>query len=137
MAVRWLLIGLLLATPARSGAVDGGVPLRKPARTLRDVKLLYFWASWCASCRAFEAAQVLDRVKASIPALVVEKIDVDMNEALLERYGVTHTPSLVLVDADGFPLGKPAVELSDAEGTRARLERLVHKMAKPGDAGVE
>lgn len=127
-----VLLVLSLAAPAFAGVPDAGVAShgKRPARTLREVKLLYFWASWCSSCRTFEAGEVLSRLSARVPGLVVQKVDVDTNEALLERYGVTVTPTLVLVDAEGFPLGKPELQLADADATLARVEKLVRKMAQ-------
>jgi thiol-disulfide isomerase/thioredoxin len=126
-----LLLGLvLLGSPVLAEEPDGGAASRRPVRTLREVKLLYFWASWCASCRAFETSDVLGQLKSRLPGLVVEKVDVDAKPDQVEHYGVTHTPTLVLVDAAGFPLGKPELKLADPEGTLARLEKLVRKMAQ-------
>jgi thiol-disulfide isomerase/thioredoxin len=118
----------LLAASAVAAASDGGIEARRAARTLSQVKLLYFHASWCQSCKKFEAGRVLERLD---PGLRVEPVDVDVSEALLTRYGVTQTSTLVLVDADGFPLGKPTIELDDADATLARLEKLVRKMTGP------
>ncbi len=122
--MRGLALVLLLVTSSRADVPDAGVA-RRPARTLSDVKLLYFHATWCSSCKSFEAAKVLERLD---PALVVEPVDVDVNEALLTRYGVTHTPTLVLVDREGFPLGKPTIDLKDGDATLARVQKLVRKM---------
>jgi thiol-disulfide isomerase/thioredoxin len=131
--VRALALLLLVVVPAsRAEVPDGGVA-KRPIRTLSDVKLLYFHASWCSSCKAFEATKVLERLD---PALVVEPVDVDVSEAQVTRYGVTHTPTLVLVDREGFPLGKPSIdlkdgELKDGEATLARVQKLVKKMTGP------
>lgn len=130
--------GLVLALVLASAPVDGGRPpaagsrtATKPARTVEQVRVLYFHASWCRSCRAFEAQRVLERLQQRVPGLVVERVDVDRAEALVERYGVEFTPALRLVDEGGFPLARLDVELADAEATLARAVRLVQKMT-PG-----
>ena len=129
--VSWLLLAVLAASPSVPGVPDAGTSIRKPVRTLAQVKLLYFHASWCTSCSRFDASEVLSRLKAGLPGLTIEQVDVDTHEPLLTRYGVTVTPTLVLVDADGFPLGKPSIALDDPDGTLARLEKHVRKMASP------
>jgi thiol-disulfide isomerase/thioredoxin len=125
--MRALALGVVFATAVLAAAPDAGVPTR-PSRTVRDVKLLYFHASWCSSCKVFEAAKVLDRLD---PALTVEGVDVDTNGSLLTTYGVTHTPTLVLVDREGFPLGRPVIDLEDGDATLARVQKLVRKMTTP------
>lgn len=105
---------------AMSGA-DGGFH-----RAPQDVKLLYFHAAWCRSCARLDASDVLKDLPVK-----VEPVDVDANEALVEKYGVQHTPDLVLVTvAEGFPLGRPTITLDDPATTRARLDKLIKKMTK-------
>lgn len=121
-----LLTVTLLALP--SAATDGGVP--RSARTIEDVRLLYFHATWCGSCRRLEEAKVPDAITARLKALKLERVDVDTNEALRTKYGVEVTPTFVLVDADGFPLGRPRIELDDPAGTVERAVKLVEKMTR-------
>lgn len=121
-----LLITSLLALP--SAATDGGVP--RGARTIEGVRLLYFHATWCGSCRRLDEAKVPDAITTRLPALKLERVDVDTNEALMTKYGVEVTPTLVLVDADGFPLGRPRIDLDDPAGTVARAVKLVEKMTR-------
>lgn len=126
-----LVLWLSSAVFAADAGLDGGAPAARRGRTLAEVKLLYFHADWCQSCKRLEAGRVLERLKAREPALKVEIVDVDTQEAMLDRYGVTQTPTLVLVDADGFPLGRPAIDLDQPDVTLDRLEKLVKKMVKP------
>lgn len=100
-------------------------------RTITDVKLLYFHASWCQSCKRLEAGHVLERLQESTPGLKVEQVDVDTQQSLLERYGVTVTPTLILLDREGFPLGIAVIDLDHPDVTLDRLQRLVKKMVKP------
>ena len=111
-----------------SSVVFAGPPRK---RTLADVKLLYFHASWCQSCKRLEAGRVLERLHEVEPALVIERVDADTQVPLVDRYGVTVTPTLVLVDADGFPLGRPVIELDRPAATLEGLQKLVKKMVKP------
>lgn len=123
MPVKLALLMLALAV-----APDGGV---RKGRTIDEVKLLYFHASWCQSCKRLDAGRVIERLQEREPRLAVEKVDVDTQEALLERYGVTVTPTLILVDATGFPLGRPVIDLDQPDATLERVHKLVKKMVKP------
>ena len=125
------LVLLSFATFAADPVTDGGAASKRPGRTIDQVKLLYFHASWCQSCKRLEAGHVLERLKESAPGLKVEQVDVDTQQSLLEHYGVTVTPTLVLVDGDGFPLGTPVIDLDHPDVTLDRLQRLVKKMVKP------
>lgn len=117
-----LLMVVLVAAP------DGGV---RRGRTIDEVKLLYFHASWCQSCKRLDAGRVIERLQEREPRLAVEKVDVDTQETLLDRYGVSVTPTLILVDATGFPLGRPVIDLDQPDATLERVHTLVKKMVKP------
>ncbi|MDP1921072.1 MAG: thioredoxin family protein [Myxococcales bacterium] len=124
----WAVGVLLMMGPAVASTPDAGVT--QTGRTVANVRLLYFHSAACASCRRFEVAGVPAAITARLPGLRVEKVDVFADEALVTRYGVEVTPTLVLVDADGFPLGKPRIELDAADATVARVAKLVEKMTK-------
>ena len=52
-----------------------------------------FWAPWCSPCRAL--TPILDRVAAKYEGRVkILKCDIDDNEALSLRYGVSMIPNL-------------------------------------------
>ncbi len=107
-----------LAWPAPSAA---------PQRDVTTLTLLYFHASWCGSCARLDKAGVVASIQQAHPALRVEKVDVDVDAARLDRYGVTVTPTLVLVDQDGFQIGRPRIDLDDPTATVARVVRLVDR----------
>jgi thiol-disulfide isomerase/thioredoxin len=116
---------LLLALPALAAPPSAG---SRPARTIEQVKLLYFHAGWCDSCRKLDGSGVIERLRAEEPRLTIDKVNVDTSEALLDKYGVEVTPTFVLVDADGFPLGRPAITLEAPEKTLENTLKLVRRM---------
>lgn len=124
VAMRALLLSFVMVTTAQAG--DGGVP----RRTLGDVKLLVFTATWCDSCRRFEAGGALGEVRRQLPGLELESVDVDARRDVVERYGVEVTPTLVLVDRSGFPLAKPRIDLAEPTATAERVVKLVRKMTR-------
>ncbi len=117
-----LVAGVLLS----AAAPDAGAPA-PAARPLTDVTLLSFQATWCGGCKRLEAGKVVERLQAEVPGLKVERVDVDQRRELVERYGVEYTPTLLLVDAEGFPLGKVRIELDDPGATVARGVKLVRR----------
>lgn len=124
VAMRALLLSFMLVTTAQAG--DGGVA----RRTLRDVKLLVFTATWCDSCRRFEAGGALTQVAEKLPGLELEPVDVDAHRDVVERYGVEVTPTLVLVDRSGFPLARPGIDLTEPSATAERVVKLVRKLTR-------
>lgn len=128
-----LLTVLLLALPALADPpAQAPARIKKPARTIEQVKLLYFHAPWCQSCKRLDESGVLARLVEQEPGLIIEKVDVDANEKLLDQYGVEVTPTLLLVDASGFPLGRPSITLDAPDKTLATAVRLVRKMTGRG-----
>lgn len=122
-----LLFVLALFAPLLGLAQDGGV---RRGRTVEEVKLLYFHAAWCQSCKRFDASGALAKAKERVPQLVVQDVDADREVAALEKYGIVTIPALVLVDASGFPLGRPRIELEDGTSTAERVVKLVEKMTR-------
>ncbi len=114
------VLALLVASTAL--AQDGG------RRTISDVSLLLFTSPDCGSCKRFESQKVLETVRTRVPRLRVETLEIEFRPDAVARYGVEVTPTLILIDQAGFPLGRPRISLDDPAGTTDRIEKLVRKM---------
>ena len=70
--------------------------------------LLDFWAEWCPPCKMIAphvdqfAAEYKDKVK-------VGKVDVESNQALASRYGISSIPTLIM-----FKGGEPVQTIQGA-----------------------
>lgn len=58
-----------------------------------DLILLYFYATWCQHCRAFEKTVLYTPgVESAVSGVPKVKIDVDREQALAAKFGVTSFP---------------------------------------------
>ena len=62
------------------------------------MKLLKFYASWCAPCKGLSL--VIESVKDQID-IVIEDVNIEENLDLSQQYGIRSVPTLVLVEDDG------------------------------------
>jgi len=62
------------------------------------IKVLDFWASWCPPCKMM--APIIEELEKELKDKVIfEKIDVDSNPQLAQKYNVMSIPTyIVLVD---------------------------------------
>ena len=68
-----------------------------------------FWAEWCGPCHA--VAPVLDRIADERPdELKVVKVNIDEEQGLAMRYGITSIPTILL-----FKDGEPAAAAIGAQ----------------------
>ena len=66
------------------------------------MKLVYFSAPWCGPCRMF--GPVMDQVAAT--GIPVQKVDVDQDGQLAQKYGIRNVPTVVRVGSDGVETGR-------------------------------
>ncbi|MGI8421358.1 MAG: thioredoxin [Gaiellaceae bacterium] len=59
-----------------------------------------FWAEWCGPCHA--VAPVLDKIADEHSELKVVKVNIDQEQGLAQRYGVSSIPMMILFK-DGEP----------------------------------
>ena len=65
-------------------------------------KLLYFSAAWCQPCKMF--GPIMDEVsEESIP---VQKVDVDAENELSQKYQIRNVPTVILVNKEGTEVAK-------------------------------
>ena len=66
--------------------------------------LVDFWATWCGPCRM--QGPVLDEIAAETDAIKIGKVNVDEEQMLALKFGITSIPTLML-----FKDGKEADKL--------------------------
>ena len=74
-----------------------------------------FWAEWCGPCHA--VAPVLDRIADEHDDVKIVKVNVDHEQVLAQRYGVSSIPLMVL-----FENGEPQAQAVGAL-PKSALER--------------
>lgn len=79
--------------------------------------LVDFWASWCGPCKMM--APIIDDIAREITSIDVYKCDVDVNQKLAMKYGVSSIPTFILFK-DGMAI-KTIVGAMPKESLLAQL----------------
>ncbi len=67
------------------------------------VKLLDFWAQWCAPCRIMNP--IIDEIEKEIQGIEIERINVDEKPDISSKYSVMSIPTYV-IEKDGKEVGR-------------------------------
>ena len=65
--------------------------------------LVDFWAEWCGPCRM--VSPIVEELSKEIPQVTFAKLNIDENQAVAQKMGITSIPTLVLYK-DGEPVDK-------------------------------
>jgi thioredoxin 1 len=79
------------------------------------LRILYFTANWCAPCRAF--GPIVDSVASSYNGVSYQKIDIDSSPDLVNRYGITSVPT-ILLEKDGAVVARRSGASSQSDFAR-------------------
>ncbi len=60
-----------------------------------NTNILYFRADWCTPCKA--VAPVIDDIAKTQKDIFIQKIDIDQEETLVEKYNVMSIPTVLLI----------------------------------------
>lgn len=80
--------------------------------TYTMLRMLYFTASWCSPCRAF--GPVVDSVANSYQGISYQKIDIDSSSDLVNTYGITSVPTIVL-EKNGAQIARRSGAMSQSQ----------------------
>jgi thioredoxin 1 len=87
----------------------------------RGLVVVDFWAQWCGPCRRLGAE--LPHIAAENPTVAFVKVDVDVNRALADRFGIGPIPHVKFF-RDGSPREVGAVLGYNAAAIRAKIREL-------------
>ena len=97
-----------------------------------------FWAPWCGPCNAL--APVLEREVAARPGVTLAKVNVDENQALSQRYGISGIPAVkafrngaVVSEFVGAQPPAAVAQFLDGLTGPSPLDRLVPELRESGE----
>lgn len=67
------------------------------------VKLLDFWAEWCAPCKIMNP--MIDEIEKEVAGIEIERINVDEDQEKTQKYGVMSIPTYI-IEKDGKEVGR-------------------------------
>lgn len=63
-----------------------------------EMKLIDFYADWCGPCKIL--SKKLEDFKKDHPDIEIEKVNVEDNEELVDKYKIKNLPTLILINED-------------------------------------
>ncbi|MDR1390880.1 MAG: thioredoxin [Holosporales bacterium] len=61
---------------------------------MKDVSVLYFWATWCGPCRMLSS--VIDEYTKDHPTVSIVKINVDESKEIAAEYDIQSLPTVLI-----------------------------------------
>jgi len=96
---------------------------QKMALATNKFIIIDFYASWCGPCLKMDSESWNEeQVKGVLENYVTVKIDIDSNNELAAKYGVSSIPHLFIVDGNGFEVYN-FLGYQDSSGLKRELEK--------------
>lgn len=63
------------------------------------MKVLDFYADWCGPCQML--LPVLEEIEKEHPEVEFERVNIDIEREMAEKYGIMSIPTLIVLDDEG------------------------------------
>ena len=60
------------------------------------VEILDFYAEWCGPCKML--SKTLEQIESETEGLKIERVDVDSEDARVEKYGIQNLPTIIIAE---------------------------------------
>lgn len=60
------------------------------------VEILDFYAEWCGPCKML--SNTLEQIESEMEGLKIERVDVDSEDARVEKYGIQNLPTIIIAE---------------------------------------
>lgn len=60
------------------------------------VEILDFYAEWCSPCKML--SKTLEQIESEMEGLKIERVDVDSEDARVEKYGIQNLPTIIIAE---------------------------------------
>lgn len=78
------------------------------------MKIIEFWAPWCAPCKISKAAIASLRASGDV-SFEIEEINADEHPELVSRHSVRSLPTMIILADSGEELGRQAGAMNKAQ----------------------